>query len=155
MADVKPEKYRIYKGTEIVVEGASPLTITGEEANKDIAAATYQAVGVATVDGKEQESDKVDIPAFKTNSIAVTGVTLDQATLSLEVGKTGTLKVTVAPETATNKEVTFASSDATIASVDNTGKVTAVKAGTADINVTTTDGKKTAKCTITVTEPAA
>src|SRR5699024_5426215 len=55
------------------------------------------------------------------------------------------------PSTATDKTVTFASSDAAIATVDNKGKVTAVKAGNADITVTTKDGSKTAKCALTVT----
>ena len=82
---------------------------------------------------------------------AVTGVTLDKTTLSLQEGDTGNLVATVAPSTATDKTVTFTSSDAAIATVDNTGKVTAVKAGNADITVTTKDGNKTAKCTLTVT----
>ncbi|MBK4831626.1 hypothetical protein CU001_0677 [Enterococcus faecium] len=47
--------------------------------------------------------------------------------------------------------MTWKSSDATIAGVDSTGKVSGVKAGTADITVTTKDGSKTAKCTVTVT----
>src|SRR5699024_2798017 len=55
------------------------------------------------------------------------------------------------PSTASDKTVTFASSDAAIATVDNKGKVTAVKAGNADITVTTKDGSKTAKCALTVT----
>ncbi|MFC0232753.1 Ig domain-containing protein [Vagococcus entomophilus] len=155
MADIKPEKFRIYKGTEVAAEGVSPLTIKGVGANKDVAAGMYKVAGVATVDGKEQESKKVDIPAFKSNSIDVTGVTLDQTTLALEVGKTGTVKATVSPDNATNKAVTFTSSDETIVSIDSKGVALAVKAGTADVTVTTADGKKTAKCTVTVTEPAA
>ena len=82
---------------------------------------------------------------------AVTGVILNKTELSLEAGKTETLTATVAPEGATNKNVTWASSDETVATVDTTGKVTAVKAGTATITVTTTDGEKTASCSVTVT----
>ncbi len=67
------------------------------------------------------------------------------------VGANETLTATVAPTNATDKTVTYKSSDATIASVDSKGKVTGVKAGTADITVTTKDGSKTAKCTVTVT----
>ena len=58
-------------------------------------------------------------------------MTLDQAELSLYTGKTATLTATVTPENATNKAVTWKSSDDTIATVDNNGKVTAVKEGTA------------------------
>ena len=91
------------------------------------------------------------MPAFKTKPIKVTGVTLDKSTLSLEEGATGNLVATVAPTTATDKTVTYSSSDEEVAKVTNAGKVTAVKAGNADITVTTKDGNKTAKCTLTVT----
>lgn len=73
------------------------------------------------------------------------------ATANVEVGKTTTLASTVAPDGATNKAVTYASSDDAIATVDSNGVVTGVAAGTADITVTTTDGGKTAKSTVTVT----
>lgn len=92
--------------------------------------------------------------SFKTTVQAVSGVSLDKTTLSLETGKTATVKATVAPADATDKAVTFKSADATIATVDNNGKITAVKAGTVDIIVTTHDGAKTAKLTLTVTDPA-
>src|SRR5699024_4271703 len=96
---------------------------------------------------------KVDVPAFKTKPINVTGVSLNKTSTSLEVGATETLSATVAPTTATDKTVSYKSSDAEVATVTNAGKVTAVKAGNADITVTTKDGSKTAKCAGTVTEP--
>lgn len=83
--------------------------------------------------------------------VAVTGVTLDKPTASVAVGATVQLTATVAPANADNKSVTFKSSDETVATVDNTGKVTGVKAGSADITATTTDGGKNAKSTVTVT----
>lgn len=67
------------------------------------------------------------------------------------VGANETLTATITPSTATDKTVTYKSSDASVATVDSTGKVLGVKAGTADITVTTKDGSKTAKCTVTVT----
>jgi uncharacterized protein YjdB len=84
----------------------------------------------------------------------VSGVTLTPATASVDVGKTTTLGSAVAPDDATNKAVTYASSDDTIATVDAGGVVTGVAAGTADITVTTADGAKTAKSTVTVTAAA-
>jgi uncharacterized protein YjdB len=78
-------------------------------------------------------------------------VTLTPATANVEVGKTTTLTATVAPADATNKAVTYASSDDAIATVDSNGVVTGVAAGTADITVTTADGAKAAKSTVTVT----
>ena len=148
---------KVYKGDEVVgsaergVDGLAKVTIDNLTANTDYAAGLYQV----SFSNENGESGKVNVPAFKTKPINVTGVTLDKSTLSLEEGATGNLVATVAPSTASDKTVTFASSDAEVATVDNTGKVTAVKAGNADITVTTKDGSKTAKCTLTVTEPVA
>ena len=83
--------------------------------------------------------------------VAVEGVTLDTDTLSLEEGESWQLIATVAPENATNKNVIWESDNTDVATVDDTGKVTAVAAGTATITVTTVDGEKTATCTVTVT----
>ncbi len=141
--------FKIYKGDNVVVEGESPLTITGINPNTDVAKGDYQAARVE----EDRESERVDIPAFKTLPIAVTGVSLDKTTLALETGATATLKATVTPSNATDKGVTWKSSDTAIATVDSNGKVTAVKAGTADITVTTKSASKTTKCTVTVTDP--
>ena len=84
-----------------------------------------------------------------TATVAVTGVTLDKTTADVEVGKTVTLTATVAPENATNKNVTWASDDETIATVED-GVVTGVAEGTANITVTTVDGSFTDICTVTV-----
>ena len=85
--------------------------------------------------------------------VAVIDVTLDKETMALEAGKTNTLQATVSPADATNKKVTWSSSDETVATVSSTGVVTGVAAGEATITVTTEDGGKTASCVVTVTEP--
>ncbi len=85
-------------------------------------------------------------------SVSVTGVTLDQTALTLEKGEDAQLTATVAPADADNKAVTWTSSNTSVASVDNTGKVTAVSKGTAVITVTTEDGNFTATCDVTVEE---
>ena len=79
----------------------------------------------------------------------VTGVTLDKETESLFVGETATLTATVAPADADDKNITWTSSDAKVATVAN-GVVTAVGAGSATITVKTVDGGFTATCTVTV-----
>lgn len=56
------DTFKIYKGNTVVVEGASPLSITGVAANTQIATGAYKATRVKD----NKESDKVDIPAFKT-----------------------------------------------------------------------------------------
>lgn len=85
-------------------------------------------------------------------TVAVTSITLSSKTLNLEEGQTGTLTATVKPDNATNKTVTWTTSDAKVATVDNNGVVTAVGKGTATITAAA-DGK-TATCTVTVKVPA-
>ena len=96
--------------------------------------------------------DKVEVTfaSAPVSPVAVTGVTVSPTTLNLEVGQSGTLTETVAPSGATNKNVTWSSSDATIASVNN-GLVSAISVGNATITVTTEDGSYTADCAVTVT----
>ena len=85
--------------------------------------------------------------------IAVTGVTLNKTSADLNAGSTLTLTATISPSNATNKKVTWKSSNTGIATVTDKGVVKGIKAGKATITVTTTDGKKTASCTITVKVP--
>ena len=88
-------------------------------------------------------------------TVAVTGVTVAPAALTLEVGQTGALTATVAPATATNKAVTWTSSAPAIATVDASGTVKGIATGTATITVKTADGGKTATCAVTVKAAAA
>lgn len=86
--------------------------------------------------------------------VAVTSVTVSSKTLNLEVGQTRTLTATVTPDNATDKTVTWTSSDKNVATVDkDNGTVTAVGEGTATITATAANGKKDT-CKVTVT-PAA
>lgn len=84
--------------------------------------------------------------------IAVTGVSLNKTALQLKAGENETLIATIRPTDATNKNVTWTSSDTDVASVHD-GLVTAKKAGTAVITVITEDGNFTAVCAVTVTQP--
>lgn len=81
--------------------------------------------------------------------IPVTGITVTPTTATVRVGNTTTLIETVAPANATNKSVTWASNNESIATVAN-GVVTGVAEGTATITATTVDGSFTANCTVTV-----
>ena len=80
----------------------------------------------------------------------VTGVTLNRSNLSLTAGGNAWLRAAVQPDNAANQSVTWASSDPSVATVDQNGVVTAVGAGTATITVTTADGGFTATCAVTV-----
>ena len=99
-------------------------------------------------------------PAIPSNEIAedgsaeipVTGITLDQAELTVYVGANATLTATVTPADATQKGVTWASSDTSVATVAD-GVVTGVKAGSVTIGAKTIDGEKLATCAVTVKKP--
>ena len=84
--------------------------------------------------------------------IPVTGVELNQKTLSLTVGNSANLTYIITPDTATYKTVTWESSNNEVAKADENGTVKAVGVGTAIITVKTTDGGFTDTCTITVTK---
>ena len=87
------------------------------------------------------------------STVAVTGVSLNTTSATLEVGKSTTLTATVLPTNATNKNVTWSSSNTSVATVSN-GTVTAKAAGTATITVTTQDGSYKATATVKVTQPS-
>ena len=86
--------------------------------------------------------------------IPVTGVSLDESSITLDVGGSQTLTATVTPEDATNKKVCWSSDNEAVATVSEDGVVTAVAGGTAVITATTHDGLFTASCTVTVNAPA-
>ena len=80
----------------------------------------------------------------------VTGVSVTPAQATIRVGNTTTIKAIVTPDDATEKAVTWTSSDDTVATVDSNGVVTGVKVGTATITATTMDGSFTATCEVNV-----
>ena len=115
---------------------------------------TPTAAGASTFTVTATNDSGSDSKAFiLTVTQPVTSVTLDKNTLELYTGGSENLTATVAPDNATNKTVTWSSSDNTVATVDNNGNVTAVKAGTATITATAADGSGcSATCTVTVTD---
>ena len=135
---------------------AGDNTVTWKSDNENIAKvenSTVTAVApgqttitVTTNDAGRTASCKVTVTR------AVTAITLEPTEVPLFAGDSTTLKVTVAPGDATNKTLTWTSSDGKIATVDQTGKVTAVAPGEATITATAADGSGvTATCKVTVT----
>lgn len=103
-----------------------------------------------TAAGWSEYADRIQtIPA----SGSVYAVELDHTSLSIKKSNTAALVATVKPSTATDKTVSWSSSDENVATVDQSGKVTAVGYGEAVITVITTDGQKTAQCKVEVPEP--
>ena len=91
-----------------------------------------------------------DNSTFYVAPVPATGVTLNRRSVSVMKDRTITLTATVEPADAANKNVTWSSSDQSVATVNN-GVVTGVATGNAKITVTTEDGSHTASCTVTVT----
>ena len=169
-APVKVSSVKLNKASTTLQEGATEtLTATvapPNAANKgvtwssnrtDIATVSNGKVtavkqGTATITVTTVDGNKTATCTVTVTPIAVTGVTLNKSETTIVKGQSETLTATVAPPNASNKSVTWKSDQAEIASVDDTGKVTAVAAGSAIITVTTVDGSKTATCNVTVTD---
>lgn len=138
------DKFDLYKDDKVEQSGTpSPITIADLTPNTQ-----YDNYSFAYA----SKSDKTAL-SFKTIAQAVTGISLDKTTLALNTGASATVKATIVPANATDKAFTFSSADTKFATVDSSGKITAIKAGTVVITVTTHDGAKTAKVTVTITDP--
>ncbi|MBU4439677.1 MAG: Ig-like domain-containing protein, partial [Firmicutes bacterium] len=106
------------------------------------------AITVTTADGSKTATCSVSVADAIVN---VTGVTISETAKAVTTGQEFNLTATVSPDNATDKVITWSSDKPDIATVDASGKVTTLKAGTAAITVTTADGSKTATCSVTVT----
>ena len=101
-------------------------------------------IKAVTVDGSFQQQCRVLVIQ------PVTSITISSDSIKLARGKTKTLKATIAPEDATDKEIIWSSSDEEIATVSATGVVTAKKAGYVSISATSKDGSCSASCNVNV-----
>ena len=134
-------------------DDATDKTVTWESSDETVATVdengkvTAVGGGTATITAK---AGSVSATCEVTVTVPVTSVTLDKNELSLEKGESAVLTAAVNPDDATDKTVTWESSDETVATVDENGKVTAVAKGTATITVAA--GKASASCEVTVTE---
>ena len=84
------------------------------------------------------------------SQIAVSGVSLNQSSISINEGQTFQLTETVSPSNASNKDVSWSSANTSVATVNSSGIVTAVASGSTNITVSTDDGSFTANCSVTV-----
>ena len=85
--------------------------------------------------------------------VNVTGVQLDNPSMDLTSGASKQLTATISPSNSTNKMINWTSGNSSVATVNSTGKVTAVGVGSTVITATTVDGNKTSTCKVTVTKP--
>lgn len=119
-------------------------------------AATYApttpstSVTLTNPNGGKTELLSLKVTYVAGTAVKVTGVSLDATSKTLTEGEAFTLTATVAPADASNKLITWSSSDETVAKVDKDGEVVAIAPGTATITVKTLDGNYTASCAVTV-----
>ncbi len=165
---VTPTTRSLSKGSDfditdnILPSGATNQNVTWSSSNTAVAtvnsSGTVMGVGagtatitVTTVDGGYTATCVVTV------TVPVTGVTLTPSTLLLDRSATYALVKTIAPSDATNQNVTWASSNTAVATVDANGvvsvKSTAALGGTTTITVTTVDGGRTDSCLVTVRTP--
>ncbi len=133
-------------------DNATDKTVTWTSSDATVATVTDGKVkalkaGTATITAKAGDKTATCAVTVKAKVIPVTSMWLDKSELELTEGDEAVLTATVMPENATDKTVTWTSSNTSVATVTN-GKVKAVKAGTATI--TAKAGDKSAKCTVTV-----
>ena len=150
--ETKPAKIKIYP------ELASDKRVSYTSSDEDVCTVdgegniTGKRSGSAIIIVRTVDGNKTAMLTVIVRAGSVTGVTLTPEALSMKIGESRDLTVNVEPYAALNKTVTYTSSDSSVVTVGNTGKVKAVGAGTAIVTVTTEDGNFTATCTVTVTE---
>ena len=136
----------------VLPENATDKTVTWSTSNGQVATVengqvTAVAEGEAVITAKAGEKEATCKVTVKLGVVTVESITLDKAELSLEPGQSETLTATLLPENATDKTVTWSTSNAQVATVEN-GQVTAVAEGEAV--VTAKAGEKEATCKVTV-----
>lgn len=147
--------------------GAEPYTTAGTVElctfkcviDDDAASGDYNVtLSVEEVLDNNYDATKYELVPAKVNVVAadvpVAGITVTPTEKTLKTkGETFTVTPTVTPDSATNKKVTFKSSNTSVATVNENGIVTAIANGAAVITATTEDGAKTAECKVTVDIP--
>lgn len=142
VATVKPDDAT----DKTVTWSTSDASIATVDSNGKVTAVKEGSVTItAKAEGKEATC-KVTIAAA--TIVPVSSITLDKTSIEIKEGKSAVLTVTVGPENATNKTVTWKSSDESIATVDANGMVSAIKTGVATVSAQA--GSLTATCTVVV-----
>ena len=138
-------------------DDATDKTVTWSSSNTSVATVSQNglvtaiAVGSATITATAGEKKATCTVTVNRRVVPATSITLDYVNIEIAKGKMVTLHATVLPEDATDKTVTWKSSNTSIATVNNNGNVTAIKAGTATI--TASIGGLSASCVVKVIIP--
>ena len=133
---------------------ATDKTVSWQSSNSSVASVTSSGVvkgvgaGSATITATAGGKSATCVVTVKSQVVEVTGITLSATELSMTVGDSHTLTATVSPSNATDKTVSWQSSNSSIAEVSSSGVVKGIGAGSATI--TATAGGKSATCVVTV-----
>ncbi len=141
---------------DVYPSDATNKTLTWKSSNTSVATVsssgkvTAKGAGTAkiTATTKEGHYDRCTVEVEE--PIRVTGVYLDKTSVTMEEGDVEYLEATVRPSNAANQNITWKSSNTSVATVSASGKVTAKSPGRTTITVTTEDGKYTATCAVEV-----
>lgn len=147
---------------KVTPKNAKNKKVTYKSSKKKIASVTSKGKvkgikkGTAkiTVTAKDGSKKKATLTVKVVNPVKVKSVKLNKTAVTIDAGKTYTLKATITPKNATNKAVTWKTSNKGVATVTSKGVVKGVKAGTATITATAKDGSKK-KASLKVTVKAA
>ena len=134
---------------------ATDKTLVWSSGNSEIATVSSKGVVTGLKTGKVKITVSTPNGKFKTSCtvnvvMPVKSVKMNKSSMTLGIGKTAALTAVISPKTATNKEVTWKSSDYDVADVSATGKVTAKSLGSAVITATTKDGSFKCTCRVYV-----
>ncbi len=141
---------------EVEPSGASDKVIEWITSDEKIAKVSNGEVtgvgeGKVTITAKFGDQEVKEEITVKGKEVKPTGITVTEETLEVKIGNTGTISYTLEPSDVTDKEVTFKSSDTSIAMVDTNGVVTGVAAGECKITITASgDNSITKEVTIKV-----
>lgn len=146
------DKLRLVMGGKKVLSAGDYKDYFGIDLTDIEQSSKYLFVAYAT--DEYNQTGKGEVLSFTTGSpsVHVSSVTLNKTSLELGVGSTETLIATVLPENASNKKVTWSSSDVSKTTVSSVGVVKGIAKGNAVITVTTEDGGKMATCSVTIKE---
>lgn len=135
-------------------------TVTWVSSNESVA--TVNNTGLVTGAGEGEASitvttlcgEHTEVCTVTVTPVKVSSLTLNRSSLSILTGETAQFTASVSPADASNKSVTWQSSNSSVASINSAGKLSALAPGTTTITATTADGGKTASCTVKVTAPS-
>ena len=145
-----------YTFSPMIVDAGATTTLTWNSSNTSVAninssgQLTTKGIGTTTITCTASNGVSAQCEVT-VNPVLASGITLNQSDADMVIGENLQLNATIVPDNATNKSVTWSSTNEAVAVVSESGQVTAVGSGTCQVKATANDGSgKTASCLVTV-----